>query len=112
MKRGLWHCSRCKRIWIYNVEDHIMKLDKICHGCGKRNRATIYRKPGKRGRGRKTIVEPRPSYMPLHALEKERQNKMAYKGKPTKSFRRASEIPKPKPKAWGIAALPFTGDQE
>jgi hypothetical protein len=30
--------------------------------------------------------------MPLHALDQERINRMALKGKPTKSFRRASEM--------------------
>jgi len=32
--------------------------------------------------------------MPLHALDQERINRMALRGKPTKSFRRASEVKK------------------
>ena len=79
-------------------------LDKICHGCGLRNRATIWRKPGRRGRHQKTIVMGRPSYMPLHARDQEAKRRNAAMGRPRsigfqrvpgggpEGFTRASEL--------------------
>ena len=69
-------------------------LDKICHGCGRRNRAMIWRKPGRRGRHQKTIVMGRPSYMPLQALREEAKRRNASMGRPRKQggFTRASEL--------------------
>ena len=68
-------------------------LDKICHGCGRRNRAMIWRKPGRRGRHQKTIVMGRPSYMPLHALQQEAKRRNAAMGRPRREgFVRASEL--------------------
>ena len=69
-------------------------LDKICHKCGRRNRATIWRKPGRRGRHQKTIVMGRPSYMPLHALQEEARRRNDAMGRPRKreGFTRASEL--------------------
>ena len=69
-------------------------LDKICHKCGRRNRATIWRKPGRRGRHQKTIVMGRPSYMPLHALDQEVKRRNAAMGRPRKfeGFKQASKL--------------------
>jgi len=94
MKRGIWRCWKCKRHWVYNVADRIESLDKICLKCGRRNRATIWRKPGRRGRHQKTIVMGRPSYMPLHALQEEAKRRNAAMGRPRKQegFTRASEL--------------------
>ena len=94
MKRGIWRCWKCKRHWVYNVDDRVEKLDKICHGCGRRNRATIWRKEGRRGRHAKAMVMCRPSYMPLHALDQEVKRRNAAMGRPRKreGFTRASEL--------------------
>lgn len=94
MKRGIWRCWKCKRHWVYNVEDRIESLDKICHKCGRRNRATIWRKPGRRGRHQKTVVMGRPSYMPLHALQEEAKRRNAAMGRPRKfeGFKQASKL--------------------
>jgi len=69
-------------------------LDKICHKCGRRNRATIWRKAGRRGRHQKTIVMCRPSYMPLHALAQEVKRRNAAMGRPRKfeGFKQASTL--------------------
>jgi len=94
MKRGIWRCFQCRRHWVYNLEDHIEKLDKICHGCGRRTRGTIWRKPGRRGREAKGEIRCRPSYMPLHALQEEAKRRNAAMGRPKKSesFMRASKL--------------------
>jgi hypothetical protein len=94
MKRGIWRCWKCKRHWVYNVEDRVESLDKICHGCGRRNRATIFRRPGLRGRKAKALVFCRPSYMPLHALQEEVKRRNAAMARPRKreGFTRASEL--------------------
>ena len=94
MQRGIWRCSRCKRHWGYNVDDHVHKLDKICHGCGMRNRGTIWRQPGRRGRDSTMTIRLRPSYMPLHAIQEEVKRRNAAMGRPRKSngFMRATEL--------------------
>ena len=95
MHRGIWRCARCKRHWIYNLEPTTIKIDKICRKCGKRNRATISGKIGNRGRSSRTVVKPRPSYMPVHALHAEARERNKQMGRPkqqkaTDTFQKAS----------------------
>ena len=58
------------------------KIDKICHKCGKRNRATINTKVGNRGRSSRTVIMQRPSYMPVHALHAEARERNRQMGRP------------------------------
>ena len=94
MKQGLWQCGQCRQWWIYKVEPHTTLLNRECLRCGKRVRATIDRRPGRRGRPATVRVEQRPSYMPHSALEHERQarNKHWRRRPAIDEFTRASKL--------------------
>ena len=94
MKQGLWQCGQCRQWWIYKVEPHTERLNRECLRCGKRVRATIDRRPGRRGRPATVRVEQRPSYMPHSALEHERQarNKHWRRRPAIDEFTRASKL--------------------
>ena len=94
MKQGLWQCGQCRQWWIYKVEPHTERLNRECLRCGKRVRATIDRRPGRRGRPATVRVEQRPSYMPHTALEHERQarNKHWRRRPAVDEFTRASKL--------------------
>jgi len=94
MKQGLWQCGQCRQWWIYKVEPHTTLLNRECLRCGKRVRATIDRRPGRRGRPATVRVEQRPSYTPHSALEHERQarNKHWRRRPAIDEFTRASKL--------------------
>ena len=94
MKQGLWQCGQCRQWWIYKVEPHTERLNRECLRCGKRVRATIDRRPGRRGRPATVRVEQRPSYMPHSSLEHERQarNKHWRRRPAIDEFTRASKL--------------------
>ena len=94
MKQGLWQCGQCRQWWIYKVQPHTERLNRECLRCGQRVRATIDRRPGRRGRPATVRVEQRPSYTPHSALEHERQarNKHWRRRPAVDEFTRASKL--------------------
>jgi len=75
MRQGLWKCPRCNFWWIWRVDDHTTKLDRICRKDDQRIQINLDRKQGNRGRPRPTSILEYPSYRPLHSIEKEQKNR-------------------------------------
>ena len=75
MRRGLWKCPRCNFWWLWEVQDHTPKLDRICRKDGHRIQINLDRKAGGRGRPRPAQILESPSYRPLHSIKAEQRHR-------------------------------------
>ena len=95
MRRGLWRCSRCEYWWIWETEQGVKRLDRVCRKDGHRIQAMLTRKSGNRGRRRTDEILEYPAYRPVSSIRKEqlRRNR-------TRSNRKALEDSKIGFKGW------------
>ena len=75
MRHGLWKCPRCGFYWIWTVQDHTQKLDRVCRKDGQRIQVNLDRRPGNRGRPRPSSILEYPSYRTMHTIEKEQKKR-------------------------------------
>ena len=75
MRRGLWCCSRCEYWWIWETDEGVKRLDRVCRKCNHRVQAMLSRRPGNRGRRRTDSILEYPAYRPVGSIRTEQKRR-------------------------------------